>query len=271
MKLAFTTLACPGWTLEEAAAAGRAAGYEGLELRLLDGDVVGPNLSADNRRRIRETLAAEGLTLVCLDTSVRIAQPDATEREQQVQDGLALLQIAAEIGAPMIRVFAAPPAGTSDEQAIQASIASLTPLAERGAELGVAVALETHDAFCDSSTVARVLAETPSPAAGALWDLLHPYRIGEPIDVTLGRLRDRLLHVHIKDGSPPAGGGSNWDLKLVGEGSVPTREILAALKSAGYDGWLAVEWEKKWHPELAEPEIALPQHARVLREYLASI
>lgn len=34
---------------------------------------------------------------------------------------------------------------------------------------------------------------------------------------------------------------------------------------------LAVEWEKKWHPEIAEPEVALPQHAEVLREYLASV
>jgi hypothetical protein len=32
-----------------------------------------------------------------------------------------------------------------------------------------------------------------------------------------------------------------------------------------------VEWEKKWHPDLAEPEVALPQHADLLREYLAAL
>jgi sugar phosphate isomerase/epimerase len=269
MKLAFTTLACPGWTLEQAAANGRAAGYEGIELRLLDGDVIGPGLPAADRRRIREACAAEGLAIVCLDTSVRIAQPDAEARAKQVQDGLAMLEIAAEIGAPLIRVFAGPPEGTSDEAAIEGAVACLAPLAEKGRELGVAVTLETHDAFCDSGTVARVLEQVPGQSAGALWDLLHPFRIGEPYELTLSRLRDRLLHVHIKDGKPPAGGGSNWDLTLLGEGAVPTKEILTAVRQAGYDGWVAVEWEKKWHPELAEPDVALPQHAQVLRDYLA--
>jgi hypothetical protein len=29
-----------------------------------------------------------------------------------------------------------------------------------------------------------------------------------------------------------------------------------------------VEWEKKWHPEIAEPEVAFPQYMHVLRSYL---
>lgn len=271
MKLAFTTLACPDWTLEQAAQAGRAAGYAGIELRLLDGQVVGPGLSAADRRRVREVCAAEGLELICLDTSVRIAQPDPQAREQQIRDGLAMLDLAAELGTSLIRVFAGPPEGTSTESAIAGAVACLTPLAEHGRSLGVAVALETHDAFCDSNTVNAVLSQVPGAGAGALWDLLHPYRIGEPYQQTLQRLQSRLLHVHVKDGRPPAGGGSAWDLKLLGEGIVPTAEILAALHTAGYDGWIAVEWEKKWHPEIADPEIALPQHADLLRTYLAAL
>ena len=47
------------------------------------------------------------------------------------------------------------------------------------------------------------------------------------------------------------------------------RESLAALRRGGYDGWVAVEWEKKWHPHIPEPEVALPQHATLLREWLA--
>jgi sugar phosphate isomerase/epimerase len=268
MKLAFTTLACPGWTIEQAAHIGRAAGYEGIEIRLLDGDVVGPGLSATDRLRVRKACADEGLALVCLDTSVRIAQPDPAARDSQIQDGLAMLDLAAELGAPIIRVFAGPPEGTAPDAAVAGAIACLTPLAERAQSLGLAVTLETHDAFCDSTTVSAVLKEVPGPGAGVLWDLLHPYRIGEPFEETLGRLRDRLLHVHIKDGRPPAGGGSRWDLTLLGEGEVPTAGILKALQASGYDSWVAVEWEKKWHPEIAEPEIALPQHIAELRKYL---
>ena len=50
---------------------------------------------------------------------------------------------------------------------------------------------------------------------------------------------------------------------------VPCREILGLIASRGYNGFVCAEWEKKWHPEIEEPEIALPQHARVLHEWMA--
>ena len=49
MKLAFTTLACPNWSLEQAVAAARQYGYEGLELRLLDGELLRPDLDIEAR------------------------------------------------------------------------------------------------------------------------------------------------------------------------------------------------------------------------------
>jgi hypothetical protein len=44
--------------------------------------------------------------------------------------------------------------------------------------------------------------------------------------------------------------------------------MLATLAANGWSGWVTVEWEKKWHPELADPEAAFPQHMRVLRQYV---
>jgi sugar phosphate isomerase/epimerase len=271
MKLAFTTLACPGWSLEQAVAAARQYGYEGLELRLLDGELLRSDLDIEARRRVRELCTDAGIPIVCVDTSVRIAQPDPTARAEQIRDGLAFLELAAGWDSPLIRVFGGPPEGADAAAARDAAIECLAPLAERGRALGVAVALETHDAFSGSAIVADVLAPTPADGAGVLWDTLHPFRVGDTLDQTIANLRGRLLHVHIKDGRRPADGGPNWDLTLLGEGDVPIRDILAALRTIGYDGWLSVEWEKKWHPDLAEPELALPQHATLLREYLAGL
>jgi sugar phosphate isomerase/epimerase len=268
MKLAFTTLACPGWSLEQAVAAARQYGYEGIELRLIDGELVRADLDIEARRRVRELCTDAGIPIVCVDTSVKIAQPDPAARAEQVREGLAFLELAAGWDAPLIRVFGGPPEGTDAAAARDAAIECLTPLAERGRALGVAVVLETHDAFSGSAIVADVLASTPPEGAGALWDILHPFRVGDQLDQTIANLRDRLLHIHIKDGRRPADGGPNWDLTLLGEGDVPTRDILAALHGMGYNGWLSVEWEKKWHPDLAEPEVALPQHAALLKEYL---
>jgi sugar phosphate isomerase/epimerase len=271
MKLAFTTLACPGWTLEQAVDAAGRYGYAGVELRLLDGELLGPGLGTATRRRVRDVCGAAGLPIVCVDTSVRIAQPDPQERAAQVRAGLAMLELAAEWQSPMIRVFGSPPAGTPGDTAALAAAECLAPLAERGRALGVAVALETHDAFASGASVRQVLDHVPGPGAGALWDTLHSFRVGETLAATLDKIGDRLLHVHIKDGARPPDGGPGWRLTLLGQGDVPVREILAALHARGYDGWLAVEWEKKWHPELDEPEIALPQHADALREYLAGL
>ena len=54
---------------------------------------------------------------------------------------------------------------------------------------------------------------------------------------------------------------------LTGTGTVPVREIVKVLAGAGYKGYYSFEWEKKWHPEIEDPEIAIPRregHARVL-------
>ena len=62
--------------------------------------------------------------------------------------------------------------------------------------------------------------------------------------------------------------GDDWELVPLGEGDVPVRESLAALRASGYAGWLTVEWEKRWHPELEEPEIALPRELETLKRFL---
>ena len=54
---------------------------------------------------------------------------------------------------------------------------------------------------------------------------------------------------------------------LLGEGEVPVKEALDMWRANGYDGYVCVEWEKKWHPTIEAPEIAFPQHAKLLREW----
>ncbi|HEU5101408.1 MAG TPA: TIM barrel protein, partial [Roseiflexaceae bacterium] len=154
MKLAFSTLACPGWTLEQAVVAAREYGYAGLELRLLDGEILRSDLDIEARRRVRERCTDAGLPIVCVDTSVKIAQPDPAARAEQIRDGLAFLELAAGWDSRLIRVFGGPPPGADEATAREAAIECLAPLAERGRELGVGVALETHDAFSGSAIVA---------------------------------------------------------------------------------------------------------------------
>lgn len=52
--------------------------------------------------------------------------------------------------------------------------------------------------------------------------------------------------------------------------STSVRETVRVLAAAGYRGYYNFEWEKAWHPEIEEPEVAIPHFAKVIREYLSA-
>ncbi len=268
VKLAFSTLGCPDWSLDEVIAATHSYGYDGVELRLLDGEIITPELSQSERKRVRTAFTEAGVPICCLDSSIRVAT--GVEPEQVAAEIRAFLELAAELGAPMIRVFGGEwPAGWAEEQVFAATAALLNSVAPDAERLGVAVVLETHDSLSSSHTVAEVLRRVPSHAIGALWDTHHPYRMGEEPDQVIDALGDRILHFHVKDARRNEAARTGWDLLLLGEGEVPVRDSLTTLLRRGYTGWVAVEWEKKWHPTIEDPEIAFPQHAKLLREWSA--
>jgi fatty-acyl-CoA synthase len=258
---AFSTLACPDWSLERALAAGREYGYRGVELRLVDGNTVEPPISDAETKRVARLLASSGLEVVALDSSIRLTDGEPAEVAARIG---ASVEQAVAWGAPLVRVFG----GGGDPGQAVAALGLAGPRAERA---GIKLGLETHDSFSASAAVGSVLDQVDSASVGAVWDVVHTYRLGDtPTGVVL-RLGSRIFDVHVKD-ARRAGPNGDWehgfDYVLLGEGEVPVSECLDALRAAGYTGWVVAEWEKKWHPELAEPEVALPQHARVLEGWL---
>ena len=98
-RIAVSNLAAPEWTLERMLEAVREYGYDGLELRLLDGEPIDAlSLDAGTRRAVGTALARAAVPLVCLDTSIELAQP--FDRELP-----AAVELACEWGAPAVRVF----------------------------------------------------------------------------------------------------------------------------------------------------------------------
>jgi fatty-acyl-CoA synthase len=118
MKLAFTTLACPNWSLEQVIDAAQCNGYAGLELRLLNGELLSAQMDKATRDNVRAQCAKAGLKIICVDTSVRLAIPNPDGRAAQVRDGRAFLEMAADWDAPFIRVFGGPPPHTTQAEAV---------------------------------------------------------------------------------------------------------------------------------------------------------
>jgi|SRR5580692_8410758 sugar phosphate isomerase/epimerase len=265
-RIAFSTLAFPQATLAAAASLGRRWGYSGIELRLIDGDLIDPSMPAADRARVTRTVRAAGLPVVAVDSSIRLTGDDPGPELRR------FLELASDWESPLVRVFggglaAADPARRRQLQAAARVLEAAAPLGER---LGVAIGVETHDAFSASSVVAELLALVPrettgSGVVGAVWDSHHPHRMGERPAEVFANLGPHVLLAQVKDARRA---GGDWQLVLLGEGEVPVRDMLGLLEAAGYPHWISVEWEKRWHPEIAEPEVALPQHLSLLTKWL---
>lgn len=267
MKLAFSTLGCPRWSLDQVTRTAVELGYEGIELRLLDGEVIPPHLAQSERARVKLAFKAANLPIACLDTSARFTAPEPEARRKQEADVRAYLALANEWETPLIRIFGGNLSeGVTEAQGVEYLAESLNTLAPDAERAGVTIALETHDAFSAGRLVAEVMARVPSRAVAPLWDTHHPYRMGETVEQTWDYVGQRMVHAHVKDAQRKADG--SWQLVLLGEGEVPVKAALRTWASHGYAGFVCVEWEKKWHPEIAEPEVAFPQHIALLRQYL---
>ncbi|HDI00707.1 MAG: sugar phosphate isomerase/epimerase [Candidatus Latescibacterota bacterium] len=270
MKLAFSTLGCPDWDLEEILRRAVEYGYRGVELRGYLDALYLPEAEPfreGSLRRTKEMFARSGVEVACVSSSAKLAVEERKEALREVRD---YIRLAKELGSPLVRVFG----GRLEEEgrrvgSAEALVENLRDAGREAEGSGIILVLETHDDFVESRKVAEVLSKVDHPNVGVLWDLHHPYRfLGEPPEVTLGNLGPFLRHVHVKDSEAEDGG---WRYTLLGEGDVPVLEMLRLLRRAGYEGYLSLEWEKRWHPELVEPEVALPQYARKLREYLSLI
>lgn len=268
--LAYSTLGCPDWSLEEAAEQAAAAGYQGLEIRVLDGQIIPSDLSTEAQARVRNTMAQHGLSIIGLGVSTRFSATDAEERRANLDELQRYVELANALECPMVRTFGGDvqPGATVDQTIdwVAENLASAMPAAEAQ---GVTVLLETHDAFCRGAEVARVLAQVEHPRLQAVWDVHHPFRMGESIEETWRLIGDRVAHVHMKDARLRPDG--SWQLVLLGNGEVPCRDIVELLHREGYNGWISAEWEKKWHPEIEGPEVAMPQHADVLRQWFDAL
>lgn len=268
MKLSVSTLGCPAWTLDEILDRCDAYGYDGIELRGIGAeldvtrtvDFATPPAITNTLRRIRDA----GLVVSAVDSSCTFADPAKTQ--DSLDHGRAMVDLAHALNSRYVRVFGGAYPDSIDTASAMANVAEgLRMLGDYARPVDVIVVLETHDSFSTGAQVADILGRVGHPNVAALWDLHHPFRHGEAPDETARLIGKHLAFAHVKDSVP--GGG----YCLLGEGDIPVVDCLRELEKLRYDGWVSVEWEKRWHPEIADPEIAFPQYALKMREYLAQI
>jgi sugar phosphate isomerase/epimerase len=269
MKMAFSTLACPDWTMQQIAKTASCCGYAGIELRFVQGEDSLYKLPAFTREGLVETrqLLSDGaLKICCVDTSCRFHSPDTNERQKWIVEGERMADLAAELGSPAIRVFGDQIQPGADRESTRAWIAeSIHELNRKIAGRGVAVWLETHGHFASAAETTAILHASKSDGVGIVWDAANCWlESGETPQQGVAGMQNAVVHVHVKDLGKR---DERWVPVLMGEGSFPLEEMRSALRNIGYDGYTSFEWEKRWHPQIPAAEVALPHFARWFREH----
>jgi sugar phosphate isomerase/epimerase len=267
--ITFSTLACPAWSAAEVVARASAYGYAGLEWRGGADGHVSPRLSSAECQRLARQVAEAGLFSLAVTAYTSFTSPSLAERAAHLDDLRRHLDLAAGLGAAYVRVFLGElPAGAAHAAVLPGVLDSLAAAGDHAARVGVRLAIEPHDDFVRSASVAPLLAALPVETVGVVWDVANAYAAGEPPAEGHAALAGRLAYVQVKDGR---GQGADWRLTAVGAGQVPLAEACALLLGADppYAGALSVEWEWAWHPELDPPEVALPAALPVIRALLA--
>jgi sugar phosphate isomerase/epimerase len=275
MKIAFMTLGCPNWDLDTICRNGREYGFNGVDFRgyLNEIDITKLPLftaqAAETRRRLNDA----GLAVSAISSSIKLCDP--ASQKANLDEAKRTIETAAKFGCVNVRVFGAGKLEGSRHEALAAIGADAMQeiLALDGAS-GLHWLFETHDNWIKAGDCALLLNRIENPAFGALWDMGHTARVGgETPEQSYTALGSRIGYTHVKDAMydthHPLAMADGWHYVLPGEGSLPLAEAIGVLKQHGYDGWILFEHEKRWHPNLSEPEIAFPTFVQWVKPLLA--
>lgn len=267
--LSFSTLGCPQWPLAQILDFGATRGYQGIEIRGILGElnlvkVPGFN-SASNIKVTKRQFADKNLKIVNLGASAEMHHADPVKRKSNLDGGKAFITLAAELGCPYVRVFPNALPADKDRTATLDLIASgLKELGDFAKGTGVTVLMESHGDLVHPEDILYILKQADSQQIALVWDIYNMWTVTHESPAKIfASLRPYIRHTHIKDGIKVNG---KEQYQLLGKGEAPVAEAIRVLKQANYAGYYSFEWEKMWHPEIAEPEIAIADFPSAFRK-----
>jgi len=267
--IAFSTLGCPAWSWKTIVDAADRLGFAAIELRGIAGEMDLPKVPELSGSRLTDTmkdLSALGIVISDLGASAVMHETGAA-REKALDEGRRFIDLAHAMHVKFVRMFGDRlPADATREATIARVIEGFQQMAAHAKPAGVTVIMESHGDYTHSKDIERVLTGVGSDAFALLWDAHHTFVDGHeaPAD-TYAALGRWVRHTHLKDSKPA---GTERRYVLTGTGDVPVATQVQVLARAGYKGFYCFEWEKKWHPEIEEPEVAFPHYAKTMTQYL---
>ncbi len=266
MKMSLVTSAYPDNKLEYIIEKATDLNYEGVELRPTRRISVPTSLKSENLKSLSKLLADSNIEISCISPLVTFTDENASIRLKNIDILKSCIDIAHNMGCKRVRAFGGPISGDRDA-AMGHVLESLSMCADYAEKEEVNIDIETHDDFNTGRIVLTVLERVASPKVKALYDVAWPFCAGEPYELTIQLLRDHLDFVHLKDIIRNEDG---IKYVLFGKGELKPQGIVEKLKEIGYEGYLAVEWEKDEDPNLEDSDIAAKHYAREVKKIIGS-
>lgn len=221
----------------------------------------------DYLRKIRMQAHKRGIALSYIGVSSNFGKP-LEELENEVATAKQWIDVAAFMGIPLVRVFAAwIPAGDTEEAVWARMIPCLKQVADHGEEKGVVVGLHNHNHGCVTRTgkdVRRIIEEVDNPYFSHILDTGQ--YVGSPGASGQRGQEDPALNFYgsIEETAPLAvhvrckiyriqNGTEEW---------LNYPRIFEILKGVNYNGWLSVVYEGQ---DVEAEATAIPKAITYLR------
>lgn len=249
MKLSYTIRGWRDRDWSQLCAAAVDTRLQGLEIDSVKNPImqkkmspINPELAVAAHRR----LAEQGLTVPCIGTTCDFAAEDAAGEIAEA------IRSAGDLLVPYVAVATA---CTDTDTAI----AALAPWVAAAEESGVVILIKTAGAFADTTKLRDILNHFASDHLAACWSVFDTwFMAGETAEKTITNLGAYVRHVRLSDGTPTENGTIAHE--LMGEGKLPMQDVMNALRSVNYDGFVSLHWEPEWIEGLEDLEMILTHY-----------
>ncbi len=231
------------------------------------------------RPAVLGALAENGMPCPIFSVGNNFAKIEPAEREAQLAKIRFGVDQALLHGAHTVRVFAGDVAeGITFEQARAWIVEGLAQGSTYAAEHEIKLALENHGKLAGrgdqvADLIADVRALAGNDVLGANPDTGNFLLVNQPSHKAIQQVAHLANMVHFKDFKLAPANHEGWAYTAldgtkylgtaVGEGTVQLGDCIQALKDAGFDGWLSVEYEGE-----EDPFTAVPRCIENARRYL---
>jgi len=270
LKLSFSTLGCPDWTFDKIIDFARINQYSGIEVRgilhQMDLPMVPEFSSTEAISTTMKKMNDHGLKFVDLGSSCALHFPKGDERTKNLDEGKRFIDLAAKLNCPYIRVFPNQiPKERDRQETLNLIIDGLKELGAHASNSNVTVLLESHGELIYKKDLLYVMEGAASPHVGLVWDVCNMWIVTrESPEEVYASLKSYIRHTHIKDLKIENG---KEEYVLLGTGIVPIFQAIDLLYKNNYPGYYSFEWEKLWHPEIPDPQIALADYPAAIKKH----